>query len=183
MNNSYKAMREFWLDAKNLQHKQQVPTLGPCKICIAGIEMAAQDHNGKIKNLFLAASSLGNASMYFENNSASGLGGFTGGSSNGAVREKAKLLLQEAAAAADKLPVVTVLPEQQNEQHVTLFTLSGDGELRAQDVAEAQVREASHPLYAFFAYTQQLLGAFRTEQEAARHPAQHPACSAVEQKE
>jgi len=166
MNNAYKAMREFWLDVKNLQHKQEVPQLGKYKICVAGVEMAAADRNGKIKKLMLAASTLGNASMYFENNSASGLGGFTGGSAQGPVREKAKLLLKQAAEVAGQLPVVAQLQEQENAQHVTLFALSGTGELRAQDVAEAEVRNPAHPLYAFFAYTQQLLGAFRAEQEA-----------------
>lgn len=167
MNNAYKAMREFWLDAKNLQHKEEIPAIGLCKICIAGIEMAAQDRNGKIKNLFLAASSFGNASMYFENNSASGLGGFTGGASKGAVRSKADLLLHAAARAADKLPIVMELAPQDQVQNVTLFVVSQDGEIRAASVPELDVRQPSHPLYEFFAYTQQLLGAFRVEQAAA----------------
>lgn len=167
MNHAYKAMRSFWLDVKNLQHKQEVPQLGACHICVAGVEMAALDRNGKIKNLIIAASTLGNASMYFENNSASGLGGFTGGAADGPVREKANLLLQQAAAVADKLPLVSELKEQQDAAHVTLFVVSCNGELRAQDVAEADVRNPAHALYGFFAYTQQLLGAFRAEHEAA----------------
>ena len=167
MNNAYKAMREFWLDVKNLQHKEEVPALGNCKICVAGIEMAALDRNGKIKNLILAASSLGNASMYFENNSPSGLGGFTGGADQGPVRNKAQLVLQAAAQAAEKMSVVPELAVQIQPQDVTLFTVSEDGVIRAASVVELDVRQTSHPLYGFFAYTQQLLGAFRIEQEIA----------------
>ncbi len=173
MNNAYQTMKAFWLDVKNLQHKKEVPQLGTQKICVAGVEMAALDANGAIKHLMIAASSLGNASVYFENNSPSGIGGFTGGTS-GPVHEKANLLLQQAAAVADKLPVVPKLQEQQDVKRITLFTASGNGELRAQDIAEAEVRNPAHPLYAFFAYTQQVLGAFRTEQAAAQKTAPMP---------
>ena len=171
MNSAYKAMREFWLDVKNLQHKEEVPCLGGCKICVAGVEMAARDRNGKIKNLIIAASSLGNASMYFENNSPSGLGGFTGGSAQGPVRAKAQLLMQTAAQSAEKLPVAKELKPQDQPLDVTLFTVSEDGTIRALSVAEAEVRQTAHPLYTFFAYTQQLLGAFRIEQEVSAKPA------------
>ena len=75
----------------------------------------------------IAASSLGNASVYFENNSASGLGGFTGGAASGPVREKALRMMQSAAAAAAHLQPVNSLPPQQNVEKVTLFTVSGEG--------------------------------------------------------
>ena len=174
MNNAYKAMREFWLDAENLQHKQPAPGLGNCNICVAGAEMAAKDHNGKIKNFLVAASSLGNASMYFENNSASGLGGFTGGACEGQVRAKAQLLLQTASESAEKLSVVTEIVPQNQPQEVTLFTVSVDGEWRAISLPEKELRQTSHPLYAFFAYTQQLIGAFRIEQAVAAQNTANP---------
>ena len=97
MNKAYETMRGFWLDVNNLQHKKEVPLLGDKKICVAGVEMAAQDPKGGIKNVLIAASSLGNASVYFENNSPSGLGGFTGGAASGPVRDKALRLMQAAA--------------------------------------------------------------------------------------
>ncbi len=167
MSSAYQTMKEFWLDVKNLQHKHEVPQLGPQKICVAGVEMAAEDMHGKVKNLMIAVSSLGNASVYFENNSPSGIGGFTGGAAKGAVHEKAELMMKEAAAAAEKLPLVDVLLPQKQPQHVTLFVISYDGQIRAQDLADNQARDPNNPLYAFFAYSQQLLGAFRAEQEAA----------------
>ena len=167
MNTAYQTMRNFWLDVKNLQHKQEVPQLGEQKICIAGVELAAADGNGQMKHILIVASSLGNASVYFENNSPSGIGGFTGGAATGTVREKAQALMQAAAVVAGQLPLAESLPVQNNPQQVTLFTVSSGGKIRAQQVAEQVVRDRSHILYGFFAYTQQLLGAFRAEQEAA----------------
>jgi len=167
MNNAYESMRTFWLDVKNLQHKKEVPQLGEQHICVAGVEMAAVDHQGATKNLLIAASSLGNASVYFENNSPSGIGGFTGGATSGPIHERAQQLLQEASYAAEKLPVVATLAAQKDPAKITLFTVSGDGTLRATELKETEVRNPEHPLYAFFAYTQQLLGAFRTQQEEA----------------
>lgn len=165
MNKAYEAMRGFWLDVKNLQHKKEVPQLGDKKICVAGVEMAAKDTKGGIKNLMIAASSLGNASVYFENNGPSGLGGFTGGAASGPVREKSLRLLQAAAQAADKLNPVSALPAQQDPQRVTLFAVSGEGQIYALELNEADARRPDNPFYPFFAYTQQLLGAFRAEQE------------------
>lgn len=165
MNKAYEAMRGFWLDVSNLQHKKEVPLLGERKICVAGVEMAARDTKGGVKNLLIAASSLGNASVYFENNGPSGLGGFTGGSSSGPVREKALRLMQAAASAADKLEAVARLEPQQDPQSVTLFAVSGDGQVYALALKEADARKPESALYPFFAYTQQLLGAFRAEQE------------------
>ena len=154
-------MRGFWLDVKNLQHKKEVPLLGERQICVAGVEIAARDTQGGIKNFMIAASSLGNASVYFENNSASGLGGFTGGAASGPVREKALRMMQSAAAAAAHLQPVDSLPPQQNVENVTLFTVSGEGQILARELKESEVRNPENDLYAFFAYSQQLLGAFR----------------------
>ena len=166
MNKAYETMRNFWLDVKNLQHKEEVPLLGERKICVCGVEIAARDTKGGIKNFLIAASSLGNASIYFENNSASGIGGFTGGASSGSVREKALRMMQAGAAAAVRLEPKAVLTPQQNENKVTLFAVSGDGQIYASELPETDVRNPENALYAFFAYSQQLISAFRAENEA-----------------
>lgn len=182
MNKAYETMRGFWLDPENLQHKKEVPQLGDKKICIAGVEMAAADDKGEIKNLLIAASSLGNASVYFENNSASGLGGFTGGSSSGPVRDKALRLMQAAASCAGSLGAVSGLKALSDPACVTLFAVSADGQLYAAEIKESDARNPENPLYGFFAYTQQLLGAFREAQESAR-PQQPAAASAPDKPE
>lgn len=182
MNKAYETMRAFWLDVNNLQHKKEVPLLGEQKICVAGVEMAARDTHGGIKNLMIAASSLGNASVYFENNSASGLGGFTGGAASGPVREKALRLMQAAAAAAQRLQTAGQLTPQANPDNVTLFAISGEGQLYVHELKETDARNTENPLYPFFAYTQQLLGAFRAEQEKAENAAKEQAPAAAEQK-
>lgn len=171
MNKAYETMRGFWLNVHNLKHREEVPQLGPQKICVAGVEMAAADEKGVLKHILIAASSLGNASMYFENNSPSGIGGFTGGAASGPVREKALHLLQTAAKTAEKLPVTQQLPLLQDPAQVTLFALSGDGNLRAVTLPEAEARKPENEWYGFFAYSQQLLGAFRSVQEQAEKPA------------
>ena len=159
MNKAYQTMRDFWLDVKNLQHKNEVPQLGPHKVCVAGVEISALDHNGVLKHFLIAASSLGNASIYFENNSPSGIGGMTGGATSGPVREKALRMLQAAAQVADKLPVVAQWQDSANSEEVILFVVSADGALRAVQLPNEQVRNPENMYYRFFAYSQQLLGA------------------------
>ena len=172
MNKAYETMREFWLDVNNLQHKKEVPQLGREKICVAGVEMAAADEQGEIKRILIVASSLGNASLYFENNSPSGLGGMTGGATSGLIREKALRMMQTAAQADDALQEVIAMPQEVNAGTVTLFVVTADGKLRAAKLSEEEVRKTDHALYGFFAYSQQLLGAFRAEQETAQEKAE-----------
>ena len=74
MKQSYKNMRDFWLDVKNLENRKGVLEVGPDKISVAGVEMAVPDGDS-VKYLFLATNSLGDSSLYFENNSKSGIGG------------------------------------------------------------------------------------------------------------
>ncbi len=179
MNKAYQTMREFWLDVNNLQHKKEVPQLGKEKICVAGVEMAAADEKEETKRILIVASSLGNASLYFENNSPSGLGGMTGGAASGPIREKALRMMRAASMAGDELQEVIAMPAEAVEGTVTLFAVTAEGKLRAAKLLEADVRKEDHSLYEFFAYSQQLLGAFRTEQEAAAAPAK-TAVSAAE---
>ena len=174
MNKAYQTMRGFWLDVKNLKHKEEVPQLGAHKICVAGVEMAAKDDQGAIKNIFIAASSLGNASLYFENKSPSGIGGMTGGAASGPIREKALHFLQTAVKLADTLPQAGQLPLLQDPAQVSLFVVSTDGTIRCAMVTEEEVRKPEHPWYAFFAYSQQLLGAFRMAQEQTVKAPQAP---------
>ena len=123
MNKAYQTMREFWLDVNNLQHKKEVPQLGKQKICVAGVEMTAADEQGELKHILIVASSLGNASVYFENNSPSGIGGFTGGAASGPIRDKALRMMKAASLAADELQEVIAMPQQAEPGTVTLFTV------------------------------------------------------------
>ena len=171
MNKAYHTMREFWLDVNNLQHKKEVPQLGKEKICVAGVEMAAADEQGETKRILIVASSLGNASLYFENNSPSGLGGMTGGAASGPIRDKALRMVRAASMAGENLQEVIGMPSEVVPGTVTLFAVTAEGKLRAAKLLESDVRKTDHALYEFFAYSQQLLGAFRNEQEAAQTPA------------
>lgn len=165
MNKAYESMKKFWLDVNNLQHKKEVPALGAAQVCIAGVEMAALDDKGQLKHILVAASSLGNASLYFENNSPSGLGGFTGGAASGPVRDKALHMMQAAAKVAEKIGTVDQFPPLQNPENVILFIIDKDGHIRAIEKADQEVRKSENELYAMFAYSQQLIGAFRSMQE------------------
>lgn len=160
MNEAYKNMRAFWLDPSNLIHKKGVQGVGEFQICNAGLEFCMKDHEGKLKNIFVAASVLGDASMYFENNSPSGLGGFLGGHDRQIVTDLTKNLVDEAAASVRELHEALLLPEPTDPAEVTLFALSKE-KLYLKTLKEEQARDPKNPLHKFFAYTQQLIGAFR----------------------
>ena len=105
MKQAYLNMRNFWLDVKNLENRKGVIEIGPDKISVAGIEMALPDGD-EIKHLFLATNSLGDSSLYFENNSKSGLGGVIGGHGHEALQEAAARMLAHASKLTGEMTSV-----------------------------------------------------------------------------
>lgn len=76
--------------------------------------------------------------------------------------------MQAAAKTAGQLDKVEVLEGQKDPAHVSLFAVSADGQIYAKDLEEKEARNPENPLYPFFAYTQQVLAAFREEQSKAQ---------------
>lgn len=160
MKESYINMRAFWLDASNLIPKNtQMPLLGEKQICVAGVEFAMEDHNGVLKHIFIAGSSLGEASIYFENNSASGIGGFMGGQGTQEIKEAAVAMVHLAADLAPKMMEVKELPEVK-KGHFLFFAVSKTA-LYAHPVDENAVQKMDHAYFKFFAETQNILVGFR----------------------
>ena len=164
MKQSYANMRNFWLDIKNLENRKGIIEIGPDRIAVAGIEMALAD--GTVtKHLFLATNSLGDSSLYFENNSKSGLGGTIGGHGNEALQTAAAHMLAHASkltACMQCEPAGTMLPAPSKPGWVRLFAASKEKMFHA-EFEETQLRDPQHPFYPFFAYSQQTLGFFRTQ--------------------
>lgn len=160
MNKAYENMRGFWLDVKNLENRKGIMELGADKISIAGVEMPVAD-GAHIKYLLIATNSLGDSSLYFENNSKSGLGGMIGGHGNEKLQEIAARMLAHASKLTDKMEKSTQLPPAQ-PGNVTLFAVAKD-QIFYKELPEAQARDNQNPFYAMFAYSQQLVGAFRAQ--------------------
>ena len=168
MKQAYKNMRSFWLDIKNLENRNGVIEVGVDKIAVAGVEMAMMD-GAVLKHLFLATNSLGDSSLYFENNSASGVGGVIGGHGNEALQNAAAHMLAHASKLTDKMQVLPTgedLPSPSSAAQVRLFAVSKE-KLFHIELNEADVRQRENPFFPFFAYSQQVLGFFRTQQMQA----------------
>lgn len=159
-------MRKFWLDVKNLENRKGVIEIGPDRISVAGVEMALAD--GVVtKHLFLATNSLGDSSLYFENNSKSGIGGSIGGHGNEALQTAAAHMLAYAGKLTAQMQCVAAgeeLPAPSKPGWVRLFAVSNEKLFHA-EFEETQLRDPQHPFYPFFAYSQQTLGFFRTQGE------------------
>ena len=166
MNKAYKNMRNFWLDADNFKDKAGPKGAGAAGILIAGLEYCMKDNNGSLKNIFLAASVLGNASLYFENNSPAGLGGMIG-ENNEIIKKAALNFINEGAQTVDKMMPVPALPEPKDPMKVTLFAVN-EKQTFYIELEELAARNTQNPFYKFYAYSQQLIGAFRQNEEAAR---------------
>ena len=138
MNKAYQNMRAFWLDAKNMQSRKGAIEIGPEKIVAAAVEMTIPAGE-QLKHLLIATNSLGDSSLYFENNSQSGLGGLIGGHGNEP--------LQEAAA-----------------HMLGLLAVSKDA-VFYKEMPEEDARIPENPFYPMFAYSQQVLGLFKTQQQ------------------
>lgn len=167
MTSAFENMRAFWLDCNNFKTKdtKEEPT-----ICVCGIEFCMLDHYQKPKKVFIAASFLGNASMYFENNSKSGIGGFIGENSK-QVKQAAFNFLKEAQTCLKNMAKKESLPLPSEIGKITLFILGRDG-LFAHTESEDSLRDKNNSFYKFFAASQHLIGVFRWQQENSQKPAQ-----------
>lgn len=168
MKQSYKNMRDFWLDVKNLENRKGVLEVGPDKISVAGVEMAVQDGE-KIKYLFLATNSLGDSSLYFENNSKSGIGGVIGGYGHDALQDAAARMLAHASKLTGQMtsaPAGSELPPPSSPAMVRLFAVSKD-KLFHIELEESSARNPDNDFYPFFAYSQQAIGFFRQQQASS----------------
>ncbi len=166
MNKAYENMRAFWLDAKNLETRKGIIEIGPEKIVAAGVEMALADGQ-EIKHLLIATNSLGDSSLYFENNSKSGLGGMIGGHGNAPLQEAAARMLAHASkltAQMGKIPAGQSLPAASQAGQVCLFAVAKEA-VFYKELPEAELRNPDHPFYPMFAYSQQVIGLFKTQQE------------------
>ena len=163
MNEAYKNMRDFWLDVENFEDVKNLTPIGEAGIYAAGAEICMPDHNNVLKNIIIAANALGDASMYFENNSPSGLGGFLG---QGHPKIKAASLdvLREAADMIYAMQPSKSLPFSEHCK-VTLFAVSKESIFHAQ-FEEEQLRNPQNIFYNFFAKTQLLISAFRAQEAA-----------------
>lgn len=171
MKTAYLNMRNFWLDVTNLENRKGIIEVGPDGVCVAGIEMAFEN-DGQVKHLFLATNSLGDSSLYVENNSPSGLGGVIGGHGNEALQEAAAHMLAYAGKLTQhmmSLPAGSPLPAPSSEKNVRLFAVS-KAKLFHIEFEEQELRKPEHPFYPFFAYSQQTLGFFREQQMQSPGP-------------
>ncbi len=160
MNKAYENMRGFWLDVKNLENRKGIMELGADKISIAGVEMPVADGQN-VKYLLIATNSLGDSSLYFENNSKSGLGGMIGGHGNEKLQEIAAHMLAHASKLTGQMEKSAQLPAAE-PGNITLFAVAKD-QIFYKELPEAQARDPQNPFYPMFAYSQQLVGAFRAQ--------------------
>jgi len=165
MNNAYKNMRGFWLDINNLESKNDIKPKGKDEILVAGLEYCMADGEGKIKNIILAASVLGNASLYFENNSPAGIGGMIG-ENNEQVKQAALNFIKAGSEMTDKMTPSDILPEPKEINKITLFTINKKHTFFI-TLDEQSARDTKNDFYKFYAYSQQLIGAFRHIDEQA----------------
>ena len=159
-------MRNFWLDAKNMQSRKGIIEIGPEKIVAAAVEMTMPD-GGQLKHLLIATNSLGDSSLYFENNSKSGLGGLIGGHGNEPLQEAAAHMLAHAAKLTPqmaKIPGGAEVPAPSQAGHVCLLAVSKEA-VFYKEMPEEDARKQNNPFYPMFAYSQQVIGLFKTQQQ------------------
>ncbi|MGB2579725.1 hypothetical protein AAIR98_001644 [Elusimicrobium simillimum] len=163
MNESYKNMRNFWTHETIYDKKAKFPTIGDNNISVAGIEFCMTDGQNKIKNIFLAASTLGDASMYYENNSKSGIGGTIGGKNHPEMKAAAEDFLNKTAELNNLMEIASQLPEAKL-YHTTFFAVS-EKHLFVKQIANEEALKTDNPFHQIFLSTQALIGAFRSIQQ------------------
>lgn len=166
MNKAYQNMRAFWLDAKNMESRHKAIEIGPDKIVAAAVEMTMLD-GAELKHLLIATNSLGDSSLYFENNSKSGLGGMIGGHGNEPLQQTAAHMLAHAAKLTSQMTKLSAgadVPAPSAAGQVCLIAVSKEAVFYKQ-LPEEDARKQDNPFYPMFAYSQQVIGLFKTQQE------------------
>ncbi len=159
-------MRAFWLDATNMQSRKGLIEIGPEKIVSAAVEMAFID-GAQLKHLLIATNSLGDSSLYFENNSKSGLGGMIGGHGNETLQETAAHMLAYAAKLTSHMTKIAVgaeVPTPSQAGQVVLLAVSQTA-VFYKELPEDNLRQPANPFYPMFAYSQQVLGLFKQQSQ------------------
>ena len=164
MKEAYRNMRNFWLDVKSFEGAKGLVPFGKEEIYAAGAEFCMPDNNNVLKNIIIAANALGDASMYFENNSSSGLGGFVG-QGHHTIKAASLDVLREADKMIYAMQPVKDLPPSVHCK-VTLFAVSKKTIFYAQ-FEEEQLRNPQNIFYPFFATTQLLISAFKAQEAAS----------------
>lgn len=163
MNQAYENMRLFWHNVNNFDTKKQINEYGPDKIVVAGIEFSMCDHNGKLKNILLAANALGDCSLYFENNSPLGFGALIG-QHNKKLDNTISSLLTEASNITNNMKHCPEIPPPPEMGLITFFAL-GEGGNFYKTLPSQEVRTEKHPYFPFYAYTQQIISILRAEED------------------
>jgi hypothetical protein len=156
-------MRHFWLYDTIADAKAQFPVLGENQISIAGIEFCMYDGNNVIKNIFIACSTLKDASMYFENNSPSGLGGFLGTPDKETLHPSLTDMLEAAAKISHRMDIVKTLPPAKLF-NTTFFAVSKK-HLYARQLSNDECMRKHAPFNRFFMSAQNMISAFREADE------------------
>ncbi|WP_428898411.1 hypothetical protein Dip518_000604 [Parelusimicrobium proximum] len=163
MNQSYRNMRNFWIHEVKHEKKVSFPQIGPQDIIIAGSEFVMADADGKLKHIFIAANSLGDVSMYFENNSPSGIGALMGGEAQEQFKGKGVVMIAAAAAVSHDMEKVFELPAAQ-ARYTTFFAVS-KGHLYVKQIQNTEVLRQDHPFHPFMDAGDKLISAFRITEE------------------
>jgi len=163
MNQAYINMRNFWLHETVADPKAKFPVLGEQEISIAGIEFCMYDGNNVIKNIFIAASTLKDASMYFENNSPSGLGGMLGLPDKENLHGPLNAMLEAAAKISSRMYIVKTLPPA--KLFYTTFFAVSKKHLYARQLSNDECMQKNAPFYRFFITAQNMISAFREADE------------------
>ncbi|ACC98647.1 hypothetical protein Emin_1095 [Elusimicrobium minutum Pei191] len=165
MRSAYQNMRHFWIHESKKDVKAKFPELGENNIIIAGIEFSMEDHNKKEKNIFFASSTLGDTSMYFENNSPSGIGGLIAGD-DAMVKEASKNLLDAASKAASLMVVSDELPSA--DLFKTTFFAVSKHTLYTKQLTNEEGLDKENPFHPFFKAANKMLTALRVADAKAK---------------
>ena len=172
MNQAYQNMRSFWLDATNFQTRKGLLEIGANRIVAAGIEMVIPDGT-LLKHVWVATNSLGDSSLSFENNSKSGLGGMIGGHDNEPLQQAAARMLAYAGKLSNQmreLPSSAAMPSPTRSGQIGIWAISKEKYFYT-EFAEEELRNPQHPFYPLFAYSQQMIGLFKTQPNSQNPPA------------
>lgn len=158
MNNAYRKQRLFWHHINNFD-KPGIKTYGVDDILLAGIEFSLCDSKGEPKNIFIAANACGECRMYYENNSALGIGCLRGDGSQ-IFNNIIGSVLNQAADLTYNMDSYKRLPKPPKLSFVTFFAI-GRKENFYKTLTYGEIHSREHPYYPLYVYLRQLLNEMR----------------------
>ena len=158
MTKAFQSKRLFWHNLKNFD-KPNIVSFGLDEIIVAGAEFVFCDSKGYPKNIFIAANSLCESQMFYEENNAAGFGNIHGNQTK-IFDNIINAILHEVSELTYNMDQCKHLPACPKLNFVNFYALGHNGKF-CKTLTYSEIHFPKHLYYPLYTYFKQLINEMR----------------------